>query len=72
MADDFIINCCFCGEDIETFCNAVAMSLTLHESGRQELWSHVTCLRAHLHASAQATVFGRAEEATAPINSSGT
>lgn len=61
MSDDFIINCCFCGEDIETFCNAVAVTVARHEGGPQELWSHVTCLREHLHQSAQRVVFDAVE-----------
>lgn len=69
MSDEFLINCCFCGDDIETFCNAVALSLRLHASGPQELWSHITCLRDHLHPSAQLTLFGQEDApAEAPIS----
>ena len=61
MSDDFPINCCFCGADIETFCNAVAMTLTLHTGGPRELWSHVTCLRDRLDPTAELALFEPAE-----------
>ena len=70
MSDDFLINCCFCGEDIETFCNAVAMTITLHKGGSQELWAHVTCLREHLHDSAHLSVFEPLEASPAALTDS--
>ena len=70
MADGFRINCCFCGDDIETFCNAVAMTVTLGAGGTQELWSHATCLLDRLHESVHLPLFER--EDTGPKKASPT
>lgn len=55
---DFHVECCFCGDEIETFCNVVPLTLSLPAGGTQELWAHLTCLRAHLHESAARAAFG--------------
>ena len=66
---DFHVECCFCGDEIETFCNVVPLTLNLPAGGTQELWAHLTCLHAHLHQSALRAAFGN-EEATAETNDS--
>ena len=57
MSDDFRVNCCFCGDDIETFCNAVALTITLGAGGTKELWAHATCLLERLHESIHLPLF---------------
>jgi len=50
MPSNLDYQCCFCGEAIEGS-RLVELLLPLEDGGTQTLYTHVACLRQHLHPS---------------------
>ena len=58
---DFRVQCCFCGNEIQSQRDAVTLTMTLKKEGSQTIWAHANCLRIHLHESVPIDLAGQDE-----------